>query len=946
MTQGEPDDREAQNNPRQDAVDDDPQETQEWIDALESTLAHAGVERAHFLLQQLVDRARRAGAHLPFDATTAYINTIPRSRQAPAPGDPAIERRIRSLIRWNALAMVVHTNRQSAELGGHIASFASAATLYDVGFNHFFRAPSDQHGGDLIYIQGHSAPGIYARAFLEGRLTEDQLNNFRQEVGGQGLSSYPHPWLMPDFWQFSTVSMGLSSMMAIYQARLMKYLHDRGLQDAQDRKVWAFLGDGEMDEAESLGAITLAARERLDNLIFVVNCNLRLDGPVRGNGKIIQELEALFRGAGWNVIKVVWGSYWDPLLQRDRQGFLRKRFLECVDGEYQAFKAKRGAYTREKFFGKYPELRAMVASLSDEDIWRLNRGGHDPHKVFAAYAAAVSTHGQPTVILAKTVKGYGMGEAGEGQNITHQQKKMGEEALRAFRDRFDIPISDEDIGKAPFYRPPDDSPEIRYLRERRHALGGYLPVRRPAAPPLVVPPLESFDFLLKGSGEREYSTTMAFMRMLGGLTRDPILGRHVVPIVPDEARTFGMEGLFRQLGIYSSVGQLYEPVDAEQLMSYREAKDGQILEEGINEAGAMSSFIAAGTAYANHGINLIPFYCFYSMFGFQRTGDFAWAGADMRMRGFLMGGTSGRTTLAGEGLQHQDGHSHLLAASIPTCVAYDPTFAYEMAVIVQDGLRRMVAQQEDIFYYITMMNENYAHPAMPEGAAPGILKGLYLLRESRVGAEKPRVQLLGSGAILREVLAAADLLEGDFGVGADVWSVPSFTELRREGLAAERWSLLHPAEPRRPSFVETCLANRTGPVVAATDYVRLYADQIRPFVPSRVGSPPAPPAADHRGRDGEAERSERGGCGGWGAEGRSEPSQGSHVRRYVVLGTDGFGRSDRRVQLRHFFEVDRRFVALAALKALADEGAIPATQVSAAMGKLEIDPEKPDPTRV
>jgi pyruvate dehydrogenase E1 component len=901
MTQGEPADREAHDNAKQETRDTDPQETQEWIDALESTLAHAGVERAHFLLQQLVDRARRAGAHLPFDATTAYINTIPRSRQVSAPGDPALERRIRSLIRWNALAMVVHANRRSAELGGHIASFASAATLYDVGFNHFFRAPTDQHGGDLVYIQGHSAPGIYARAFLEGRLNEDQLNNFRQEVGGQGLSSYPHPWLMPDFWQFSTVSMGLSSMLAIYQARLMKYLHNRGLQGAQDRKVWAFLGDGEMDEAESLGAITLAARERLDNLIFVINCNLqRLDGPVRGNGNIIQELEALFRGAGWNVIKVVWGSYWDPLLQLDRQGLLRKRFLECVDGEYQAFKAKGGAYTREHFFGKYPELRAMVASLSDDDIWRLNRGGHDPHKVFAAYAAAVSTQGQPTLVLAKTVKGYGMGEAGEGQNITHQQKKMGEEALRAFRDRFDIPISDEEIGKAPFYRPPEDSPEIRYLRERRQALGGPLPVRRPIASPLAVPPLESFDFLLQGSGEREYSTTMAFVRMLAKLTHDPTIGRHVVPIVPDEARTFGMEGLFRQLGIYSSVGQLYEPVDAEQLMSYREAKDGQILEEGINEAGAMSSFIAAGTAYANHGINLIPFYCFYSMFGFQRTGDFAWAGADMRMRGFLMGGTAGRTTLAGEGLQHQDGQSHLLAASIPNCVAYDPTFAYEMAVIVQDGLRRMVERQEDVFYYITMMNENYTHPALPDGAAPGILKGLYLLRDSRIGADRPRVQLFGSGAILREVLAAADLLQGDFGVGADVWSVPSFTELRREGLAAERWSLLHPEEARKPSFVETCLANRKGPVVAATDYVRLYADQIRPLV----------------------------------------------SRRYVVLGTDGFGRSDRRSQLRHFFEVDRRFIALAALKALADEGTIPAGEVSAAMRKLEIDPEKPDPTRV
>jgi len=901
MSQREATDQPSNPQRASQTADVDPQETQEWIDALESTLAHGGIERAHFLLEQLVDHARRAGAHLPFDATTAYINTIPRSRQVQAPGDPAIERRIRSLIRWNALAMVVHANRQSSELGGHIASFASAATLYDVGFNHFFRAPTDHHGGDLVYFQGHSAPGIYARAFLEGRLTEEQLNSFRQEVGGAGLSSYPHPWLMPDFWQFSTVSMGLAPMMAIYQARLMKYLHNRGLVEAQDRKVWAFLGDGEMDEAESLGAITLAAREKLDNLIFVVNCNLqRLDGPVRGNGNIVQELEALFRGAGWNVIKVLWGSYWDPLLQLDQKGLLRKRFLECVDGEYQAFKAKGGGYTREKFFGKYPELRAMVASLTDEDIWRLNRGGHDPHKVFAAYAAAVSCEGQPSVVLAKTVKGYGMGEAGEGQNITHQQKKMGEEALRVFRDRFEIPISDEEIGKTPFYRPPEDSIEMRYLRERRQALGGFLPVRRAAAPPLQVPSLEAFDSLLQGSGERTYSTTMAFVRILTRLARDPHIGRQVVPIVPDEARTFGMEGLFRQLGIYSSVGQLYEPVDAEQLMSYHEAKDGQILEEGINEAGSMSSFIAAGTAYANHGINLIPFYCFYSMFGFQRTGDFAWAGADMRMRGFLMGGTAGRTTLAGEGLQHQDGHSHVLAANIPTCQAYDPTYGYEMAVIIQDGLRRMVAEQQDLFYYITMMNENYAHPAMPAGAAPGILKGLYLLRESRAGDERPRVQLLGSGTILREVLAAADWLEADFGVAADVWSATSFTELRREGLAAERWSLLHPEEPRRVSFVDTSLAGHPGPVVAASDYVRLFADQIRPFL----------------------------------------------SRRLLVLGTDGFGRSDRRAQLRHFFEVDRAFVALAALKALADEGAIPAARVGAALRQLHIDPEKPDPSRV
>jgi pyruvate dehydrogenase E1 component len=889
------------NPPSQSNVDVDPSETQEWIDALESILARDGVERAHFLLEQLVERARRAGAHLPFDATTAFINTIPRSRQPPTPGDPAIERRIRSLVRWNALAMVVQANRHSSELGGHIASFASAATLYDVGFNHFFHAPSETHGGDLIYFQGHSAPGVYARAFLEGRLTEEQLNNFRQEVDRHGLSSYPHPWLMPDFWQFSTVSMGLSPMMAIYQARLMKYLHDRGVQDTRGRRVWAFLGDGEMDEAESLGAITLAARERLDNLTFVINCNLqRLDGPVRGNGKIVQELEALFRGAGWNVIKVLWGSYWDPLLQLDHQGLLRKRFLECVDGEYQAFKAKRGAYTREKFFGKYPELLAMVASLTDEDIWRLNRGGHDPHKIFAAYAAAVSHVGQPSVVLAMTVKGYGMGEAGEGQNITHQQKKMGEEALRAFRDRFEIPISDEEISKTPFYRPPEDSIELRYMRERRQALGGPLPVRRTMARPLPIPPLSSFDFLLKGSSGREFSTTMAFVRILSQLTRDPQIGSQVVPIVPDEARTFGMEGLFRQLGIYSSVGQLYEPVDSEQLLSYREAKNGQILEEGITEAGAMSSFIAAGTAYANHSINLIPFYCFYSMFGFQRIGDFAWAGADMRMRGFLMGGTAGRTTLAGEGLQHQDGHSHVLAANIPNCRAYDPTYAYEMAVIIQDGLRRMYAEQEDVFFYVTMMNENYAHPALPEGAAPGILKGLYLLHQSRGQAELPRVQLMGSGTILREVLAAAELLGIEFGVAADVWSATSFTELRREGLAAERWSLLHPEEPRRPSYVENVLNGHPGPVIAATDYVRLFADQIRPFVP----------------------------------------------RRYRVLGTDGFGRSDRRGRLRQFFEVDRNFIILAALKALADEGAITPSQVGAAIRKLGIDPDKPDPTTI
>jgi pyruvate dehydrogenase E1 component len=887
------------------AQDVDPDETREWIESLDSVLERDGIERAHFVLEQLVDHARRSGAHLPFDATTAYVNTIPFTREEHTPGDPAIEWRIRSLIRWNALAMVVQANRQSSELGGHIASFASAATLYDVGFHHFFHAPSDSHGGDLVYLQGHSAPGFYARAFLEGRITEEQLHNFRQEVAGSGLSSYPHPWLMPDFWQFSTVSMGLTSLMAIYQARFLKYLHNRGVLDTENRKVWAFLGDGEMDEPESLGAITLASREQLDNLIFVINCNLqRLDGPVRGNGKIIQELEAIFRGAGWNVIKVIWGSYWDPLLQRDTKGLLRKRMMECVDGEYQAFKAKGGAYTREHFFGKYPELRDMVSNLTDEDIWRLNRGGHDPHKVYAAYAEAVRHKGQPTLILAMTVKGYGMGEAGEGQNITHQQKKMGEDALKAFRDRFNIPIDDDKIGEAPFYRPPEDSKEIQYLHERRQTLGGYLPSRRRTAKPIQAPGLEAFEAQLKGTGEREISTTMAFVRILTHLVRDKEIGKHIVPIVPDEARTFGMEGLFRQLGIYSSVGQLYEPVDADQLMSYKEAKNGQILQEGITEAGSMCSFIAAGTAYSNHGINMIPFFCFYSMFGFQRVGDFAWAGADMCVRGFLMGGTAGRTTLAGEGLQHQDGHSHVLSANIPNCISYDPTFGYELAVIVQDGIRRMYQEQEDVFYYITMMNENYQHPAMPEGAREGILKGMYLLSEGGAKGKgkkrPPRVQLLGSGTILREVIAAADLLESDFGVAADVWSATSFTELRREGIDAERWSMLNPEKPRRASYVEECLADRDGPVVAASDYVRLFADQIRPFVP----------------------------------------------RRYVVLGTDGFGRSDTRKQLRHFFEVDRRYVAVAALKALADEGQVPTAKVSEAINKYAIDPGKPNPITV
>ncbi len=889
--------------------DIDPEETAEWLESFDSVLESDGVERAHFLLEQLIARARNAGAQLPYSPNTPYLNTIPASREEYTPGDPAMEWRIRSLIRWNALAMVVQANRRSAELGGHIASFASAATLYDVGFNHFWHAPSESHGGDLIFIQGHSAPGIYARAYLEGRIDEEQLHHFRREVGGQGLSSYPHPWLMPDFWQFPTVSMGLGPIQAIYQARFMKYLHNRGILDTEGRKVWAFMGDGEMDEPESMGAITLASRERLDNLIFVINCNLqRLDGPVRGNGKIIQELEAAFRGAGWNVIKVIWGSYWDPLLARDTKGLLRRRMEECVDGEYQNFKAKGGAYTREHFFGKYPELRQMVSNMSDEDIWRLNRGGHDPHKVYAAYAEAVRHRDQPTVILAKTVKGYGMGEAGEGQNITHSQKKMGEEALKAFRDRFDIPISDQDIAAAPFYRPPDESPEIRYLRERRAALGGYLPARRRRCEPIEMPGDAPFEAQLKGSGEREVSTTMTFVRILAALARDRVIGARVVPIVPDEARTFGMEGLFRQLGIYSAQGQLYEPQDRDQLMYYREDRKGQILQEGITEAGATSSWIAAATAYSTHGVAMIPFYIFYSMFGLQRVGDLAWAAADQQARGFLIGGTAGRTTLAGEGLQHDDGHSHVLAANIPNCIAYDPTYAYELAVIIRDGIRRMYVEQESCFYYLTVMNENYPHPAMPEGVEEGILRGLYRLREAPGGGRarkgkgrgKPRrVQLLGSGAILREVEAAAELLWEDFGVAAEVWSATSFTELRRDALAVERWNRLHPEEPARRSYLEQTLDGHPGPVIAASDYVRLFADQIRGLV----------------------------------------------ARRFVSLGTDGFGRSDTRATLRAFFEVDRRHVALAALKALADEGQIDPAQARAAVEKYGIDSEAPDPLR-
>jgi len=883
--------------------DIDPQETQEWLDALDGVLEQEGVDRAHFLLERLIDKARRSGAHLPYSANTAYLNTIPVQQQERFPGDRAMERRIRSFVRWNAMAMVVQANRLSTELGGHIASFASSATLFDVGYNHFFHARTPDHGGDLVFIQGHTAPGIYARAYLEGRISEDDLLNFRQEVDGGGLSSYPHPWLMPDFWQFPTVSMGLGPIMAIYQARFMRYINDRGLVNTSNRKVWAFLGDGEMDEPESMGAIALASRERLDNLIFVVNCNLqRLDGPVRGNGKIIQELEADFRGAGWNVIKVIWGSYWDPLIARDKDGVLLKRMEECVDGDYQAYKARDGKFVREHFFGKYPETAEMVANMTDEDVWRLNRGGHDPAKVYAAYAAAVKTTGQPTVILAKTIKGYGMGVAGEGMNITHSQKKMGEVALKAFRDRFNIPLSDDQLDATPFYKPPVDSEEMRHLHGLREALGGFLPARHDTAATLTVPALTAFAPLLEGTGDKEQSTTMAFVRILNICLRDKEIGPLAVPIVPDEARTFGMEGLFRQVGIYSSVGQLYQPVDADQVMSYREDKKGQILEEGINEAGAMSSWIAAATAYANHGQAMIPFYIYYSMFGFQRIGDLAWAAGDMQARGFLIGGTAGRTTLAGEGLQHQDGHSHLLAATIPNCISYDPAYAYELAVIVQDGLRRMYQEKERWFYYITTMNENYPQPALPEGpdgsTVTGILKGMY--RVQRGEERTHRVQLLGAGTILREVLAAAELLARDFDVGATVWSVTSFNELRREGIDAERWNMLHPEDEPRAPYVTAQLADTRGPVIAATDYMRAYADQIRPYCP----------------------------------------------RRYVVLGTDGYGRSDMRSQLRKFFEVNRYYVAVAALKALADEGAIPAARVAEAIAKYRIDPEKPNPVTV
>ncbi|MBK9115852.1 MAG: pyruvate dehydrogenase (acetyl-transferring), homodimeric type [Betaproteobacteria bacterium] len=879
--------------------DHDPVETREWLDALNAVVQHQGADRARYLLTLLREEAARIGASPAFALTTPYRNTIPPEQEARSPGNRELEHKIRSAIRWNAVAIILRANKESSELGGHIASFQSSALLYDIGYGHFWHAPTDQHGGDLVYVQGHVAPGIYARAFVEGRLTEQQLLHFRQETEGRGIPSYPHPWLMPDFWQFPTVSMGLGPLTAIYQARFLKYLEGRGLAKTEGRKVWAFLGDGEMDEPESLGAISLAGRERLDNLIFVINCNLqRLDGPVRGNGKIIQELEGVFRGAGWNVIKVVWGSTWDKLFAKDRDGILLKRMEACVDGQYQDFKSKDGAYVREHFFDT-PELKALVADLSDDEVWKLSRGGHDPFKVYAAYAAAVAHRDQPTLILAKTVKGYGMGESGEGQMIAHQAKKMTVDALKQFRDRFDIPVPDDELAALPFISLSKDSPEFAYLQERRAALGGYLPQRRRKSAPLPAPPLANFERLLASSGEREISTTMAFVQMLGTLVRDKTIGKHVVPIVPDESRTFGMEGMFRQLGIYSAVGQLYRPQDADQLMYYREDKSGQVLQEGINEAGAMSSWIAAATSYSTNNLPMIPFYIYYSMFGLQRVGDLAWAAGDMRARGFLMGGTAGRTTLNGEGLQHEDGHSHVLASTIPNCVSYDPTFAYEVVVIVREGIRRMYEAQEDVYYYITLMNENYAHPAMPEGAAAGIVRGMYLLQQGGKG-KGPRVQLMGSGTILREVMAAAELLRDEWKVNADVWSATSFNELRRDGMSAERHNLLHPDRPPRKSHVETMLEGHAGPVVAATDYMRNYADQIRGHVP----------------------------------------------RRYVTLGTDGFGRSDFRAKLRRFFEVNRHYVVVAALSALASDGEVKPAVVAQAIAKYGLDADRPDPWTV
>lgn len=877
--------------------DIDPVETQEWIDALQAVLAAEGEERARFLIEQLVAVTRHAGVDIPFSANTAYLNTLSVAQQPRFPGDMTIERKIRAYVRWNAMMMVLRANKHT-NVGGHIASFASAATLYDVGQNHFWHAPSEQHGGDLIYVQGHSAPGDYARAFLLDRLTEVQMDNFRQEVGGNGLSSYPHPWLMPEFWQFPTVSMGLGPIMAIYQARFMRYIEDRGFTNTQGRKVWAFLGDGETDEPETLGAIGMAGREKLDNLIFVVNCNLqRLDGPVRGNGKIIQELESSFRGAGWNVLKVIWGRRWDALLERDTEGLISKRMMECVDGDYQTFKSKDGAYVRQFFFNT-PQLQALVADYTDQDIWELNRGGHDSQKVFAAYQAAATHQGQPTVILAKTIKGYGMGDSGQAQNTSHQQKKMSPESIRRIRDRYDLPVTDDQLPHLPYLKFAPDSKELLYMKQRRADLGGYLPARRTRAESLEIPPLSAFKSLLEGGkAGHESSTTMAFVRILNVLVKDKAIGSRIVPIVPDESRTFGIEGMFRQLGIWSQVGQLYTPQDADQLMFYKEDKHGQVLQEGINEAGGLCDWIAAGTAYSTHGVPMIPFFIFYSMFGFQRVGDLIWAAADQRTRGFLLGGTAGRTTLNGEGLQHEDGHSHLMSATIPNCKSYDPTYGYELAVIIQDGLQRMYVEQEDIFYYITVMNENYEQPAMPENAAADILKGMYLFKKGNAN-QFPRVQLLGSGTIFREVEAAAHLLREDWGVESDLWSCPSFTELARDGYECERWNRLHPTQPAKLAHVSQCLQAINGPVIAASDYTRAFAEQIRAFV---------------------------------------------QTASYTVLGTDGFGRSDTRENLRQFFEVDRYYITIAALKSLADLGEFDLANVEQAMVKYAIKADRTAP---
>jgi pyruvate dehydrogenase E1 component len=882
------------------ANDPDSLETKEWLDALEAVIENEGTERAHYLMERLVDLARRRGAHIPFSSNTAYVNTIPAHLNVNCPGNLEYEERLRSWMRWNAMAMVVKANRADGDLGGHISSFASLANMLGIGFNHFWHAPTDTHGGDLLYIQGHSSPGIYARAYLEGRISEEQLTNFRREVDGNGLSSYPHPKLMPDFWQFPTVSMGLGPLMAIYQARFLKYLHARGIADTANRKVWVFCGDGEMDEPESMGAIGMAAREQLDNLVMVVNCNLqRLDGPVRGNGKIIQELEADFRGAGWNVVKVIWGSQWDALLSKDKDGILQRVMMETVDGEYQNYKAKDGAYVRKHFFGKHPELLKMVANMSDDDIWRLTRGGHDPHKIYAAFKNAQENKGTPTVLLVKTVKGFGMGKSGEARNTAHQTKKLDDEAIREMRDRFNIPIPDDKLAEIPFFKPSDDSPEMKYLHERRAALGGYLPQRRQKADEqLVVPPLESFKAVLEPTAPgREISTTQSYVRVITSLLKDPSLGQRIVPILVDESRTFGMEGLFRQIGIFNQQGQLYEPVDKDQVMYYREDKAGQILQEGINEAGGMSSWIAAATSYSSNNRTMIPFYTFYSMFGMQRVGDLVWLAGDIRARGFLMGGTAGRTTLNGEGLQHEDGHSHIIAATVPNCLPYDPTFGHEVAVIIRDGLRRMVEEQEDVFYYITIMNENYEQPGLTAGTEEGILKGMYLLKKG--GETENRVQLIGCGTILRESIFAAELLLADWGVAADVWSAPSLTLLARDGQDCERWNMVNPDAEQRVPYVTSLMQDTTGPIVATTDYMRMFAEQIRAYMPKD--------------------------------------------RTYKVLGTDGFGRSDSRVKLREFFEVNRYYITVAALRSLADEGKIDRSIVAQAIAKYDIDANKPNP---